>query len=291
MKIKLLKNILSILLISSMLLTLFSCDTNKPTETEKATETEKITETETKKKPAYYYYDDVLDYSIINVDNGCRLVFDDSTIYENVGSTTQVGIDFESIEEFYNDLVNGTLKNYEKLNIYENFQKDEIGTIIFDPNNLYIPVVPTDCKLYESLIWSGNRYRYGFEVPYKYPDNWPVSTHFLCFTEDRYKKELKYQKNLYSNDQKSVEIIDGKEVITFLNGDKLTGYTVENENKQMYVMEYLYVNGAPAYYEVTAFYISNGFYYEVIIYGIMDSVTPEWLFEFDVEKFVPNQNS
>ena len=54
MKTKLLKNVLCVLLISSMLLTLFSCDINESKKTEKSTETEFPTENDTTRNTVIY---------------------------------------------------------------------------------------------------------------------------------------------------------------------------------------------------------------------------------------------
>ena len=104
MKKKLLKSILSLILISSTVLTLFSCN-NEAKETEEATDTESITESITKsytKKETINFndYDNKKDYDIIRVEDGYRLVFHDSLVYEEYGDYegTIPYVHFESLQ-------------------------------------------------------------------------------------------------------------------------------------------------------------------------------------------------
>ena len=60
----------------------------------------------------------------------------------------------------------------------------------------------------------------------------------------------------------------------------------------MFVIEnYRYSEEQPHIYNTIAFYVSNGIYFAISFYGDFftdeSPADPEWLFEFDVEKYVP----
>ena len=288
MKTKLLKSILSLLLIFSMFLTLFSCNNIKETDIPES-DTSNVT-----KKSSYKDYDNKKDYDIIRVENGYRLVFHDPSIYESFNSS-YIGFKFESMQDFYDDLVNGTFRDYEKSNIYNNFPKDKNGVIIFNPNELYVPLIANGCEINEYFIWSGNSYTYDFKTPFEHPYGEYISAKFICLTEDHYTKQLEYEKNIDNVPKEwgdaSIKTVNEKEVFDFPNGNYQTRYTVSNENKTMYVVETCIYDSEGTSYSAIAFYISNGVYFEVMIDSISTPFDPEWLFEFDVEKYVPDQNT
>lgn len=287
---KLLKTILSFLLISSTVLTLFSCN-NETKETDETINSDITEEIATKKTYNYEDYDNKKDYKIICVDNGYRLIFDDPTIYKSLDYHF-AGIKFNSMQEFYDDLVNGTLSYNEKGNIYNTFPKDENGIIIFSPNELSTPLTPKDCEINEYFYWIGNRYGYSFKVPFEHPYGDSVTANFRCLTKDCYNQYLAYEKDINNMPEAwgpaSIKTVADKEIVTFSIGYEQIRYTLMNENKTMYVMEtHIYDTDSTTTYSVVAFYISNGFYFEVMIDGISTPFDPEWLFEFDVEKYVP----
>ena len=44
-------------------------------------------------------------------------------------------------------------------------------------------------------------------------------------------------------------------------------------------------------YKAEIFYESNGVYFNVFIGNMDKPLSPEWLFQFDVQRYVPDQNS
>ena len=137
-KLNFLKIILSLLLVSSMVLTLFSCEYNISPNDETKTDS-----AETKATDVYTdsttisleeLYGNVKDYQIIKTENGYRLIFDDPSIYEKYGDNCGiVGFGIESWEGFNQRLLNGNLTFREKENIYYTFCKDEYGFVISNP--------------------------------------------------------------------------------------------------------------------------------------------------------------
>ena len=135
MKTKLLKSILSLLLISSTVLTLFSCN-NEVKETEEATDTEIITESSEKietEVPNHIKYDKVKDYQIIKNEKSYRLVFDDSKVYPRAEGSIVAGFPIESWDEFSKRLLSGQLTYREKTSIHHSFRKDDNGFMILNP--------------------------------------------------------------------------------------------------------------------------------------------------------------
>ena len=309
----LLKNVLCLLLISSMALTLFSCGKNEPKETEKSTETEFLTEnnttrntviyieneTEATNKITYNYqdYDNIKDYDIIRVEDGYRLVFHDPLVYEEYGNYEGIikYVHFESLQEFYDDLTNGTLSCDEKSIMYFTFPKDDKGIIIPDINNeLFVldfnfQAVFGDIEcILDAIDWSqGIIYYHIYGINPDNVDDVDLHTYLgdiRFFTKSGYTKALKSAQNPYTVDY--IETVDDKEVVEFINEKRQIRYTVSNEDKTIYIIEnQRHFNDEIIREDTIAFFDYNGAYYSVTLADAIDNI--EYLFEFNVEKYVP----
>ena len=308
MKIKLLKNVLCMLLISSMALTLFSCGTSKSTDTEKSSKTESITDYEkTTNKVIYkttdYRYGDynkVKDFEIIKVGDECRLVFNDPGFYEWLGNLDRIGVSFDSIKELRDGLIYGTFTEGQKQHIFLDLPKDEHGISIPDPNNLYIPVLPNDCSAYDSehsvSVYGSSYGHYMRLVSNKYDINLESGVDVDILTHNDYNEKLQKETELFKNIADSLWTHEnGKDSIIYpLNESKKehVRYTISSENKTMFVIEnYTHLEEKKRIDNTIAFYVSNGVYFAISFYGDFftneSPADPEWLFEFDVEKYVP----
>lgn len=280
---KIFKPILCSLLIFSMTVTLFSCSLNASQETEKVTDTD---------IPNHIKYDKVKDYSIIEVDGGYRLVFDDPSIYESEGAPGYLqGIEFNSLAELRSDLLDGQLTFKDKFFMYYSDRKDENGIIIPDLNNLYSPVLPNGNIQMKSsgFIFRGDYSAYCLEMPaYQYE-----LIDFFCLTVEGYNRMLAQAKAEFPNDSKWIsepdDLLKDNEVILHEDGTiAFRRYIISNGNKTMFSMEKHddFETDTPVY-NAEVFYISDGRYFKITFMDLEDPLDPEWLFEFDVESYVP----
>ena len=314
---KLLKTILSLLLISSTVLTLFSCVNNEDKITDKSTDetihSDIITGEATNKKVYDWEdYDKVKDYKLISVDDGYRLVFDNLEVYEQTDFYPMhfIGPEFKTITDFRNTFINGTLTFSDKYRLFKYNHKDNIGMIIPNLDNLYIPVLPSDYPKVEMKnvpVSCNLRDSYKYDIVFIDPDKSidpdipltiyeHISIKFL--TRETYEADLEKAK--------SVKEYISSNIWTHENGKSSTTYkilshqyersvyTVSNENKTMHVIEDYSLDekgnrGTTPYLNV--FYETNGAYFNIYMdYNQLVNIEPrtsEWLFEFDVEKYVP----
>ena len=335
MKTKLLKNILCMLLISSMVLTLFSCDSSKSTDTEKSSETESITDNEKTTNKVIYEtnnyeaeYDKVKDYKIIQDEKGCRLIFDNPKAYEREDNLPFIiGKYFESVKDFQDSFINGTLRYDDKRMAFHCGYKDDVGMRIPDIYNLFMPVLPSsypNVKMEKvPVLWNcRDIYKYSIEFtefsdndayldddfvkredPALNPDNTSESIYdeisIFFYTPDKFEVELAQKKTVRDNvSGQKWKHEDGMSSIVYrLPGSKSTRekvvYTLSNENKIMYIIQdyYLDSNGNRLTPDIDVFCKSNGAYFYIYIGSytrdIEEILDPQWFFEFDVEKYVP----
>ena len=299
----LLKNVLCLLLISSMALTLFSCGKNEAKQTEKSAETEFPTENDTTRNTVIYMenetevtnhikYNKIKDYQIIQVEDGYRLVFDDSSFYAKYESPQIVGFTIDSWEDFSNRLLEGTLTLDEKTSIYYTFAKDEDGIAILNPYISY--------NISHSLPHQSNydgTYTGAYYVPYITCDEkytMPVGVTILskdlynrdyeaCFLDiDTKEKNIEYKKNLPNND-----------IMTCYNkATETKGYNVyekyilANDEKTVFISKAYDDFDAELPYDIYVLVkLKNEIYFEMNFSreDITKDLTDEFLFGFDVE--------
>ena len=302
------KSILCLTLAVSTIIALFSCD-NKTNETNHPAYSDTITEIITEKR---YYYDDfdgIKDYKIIQVEDGYRLVFDNTECYEqNLHLLDIRGVYFNSIKELYNGLTNGTFDGYTKLHIFREFPKDEYGIIMPDPYNLYVPVLPEDFSIDDfGISWSGNSplsYRYNIGLASnKHKLDWGTGVELTCLTYDLYNQKLKNEIILEEDYPDAIcTHKNGKDSIIYTQGHckrEQIRYTVSNKNETMFVIEnYSYYDPQQPELHMIVFCVSDGAYFTIEPVGYGGAIPdpewlfdPEWLLEFDVEKYVPTEYS
>ena len=305
-KLKLIKIILSLLLIFAMVLTLFSCNNEikEPDETENSDITEEIA---TKKTYNYKDYDRVKDFEIIPVDNGYRLKFNDTDYYEQEHNYEYWGICLESIDEIYDGLIHGTLSEYTKSEIFDTFPRDENGIIIPNPYNLYVYILPEDCSVLDNEVgvnWKGATYHHVMVLTSnKYDICLGAGVTISILTYDNYNEELKKETDIVKDYPDSMWTHkNGKDSIIYsIEGETFkreqVRYTVSNENKTMLLIKnYIHYEEEARLKKTTAYYTSNGAYFTISFldafggeFGFFtdgSSIDPEWAFEFDVEKYV-----
>ena len=315
MKTKLLKSILSLLLIFSTVLTLFSCNNVSNVDNELTDET-----ATSKRTYRYHEYNKIKDFEIIQVEDSCRLIFNDPEYYAQMDIPDHYGVALNSIEELRDGLINGTFDEDVKLHIFLDLPKDEHGIIVPDPNNLYIPVLPKDCSanLETTMVAVfGSYYSYGLDIV---TDKYDINTDFgcviiSCLTYNDYNEKLKKETDIVKDYPDSMWTHEsGKDSIIYsLQGEPFkreqVRYTISNEDKTMLVIEkyhhyedkvvnFVHYTEKTVRDEIIVFGTSNGAYFSIFFAGSElnffadgNPVDPEWLLEFDVEKYVPDQNT
>ena len=310
-KLKFLKTILSLLLIFSTVLTLFSCN-NETKETDETVNSDITEEIATKKTYNYKDYDRVKDFEIIQVDDGYRLKFNDTGYYEQAYRSDHLGIWLKSIDEICDGLIYGTLSYSDKIHIFDEFPRDDNGIVIPDPYNLYVYILPEDCSVLDNEVgvnWKGATYRHVMVLTSnKYDICLGAGVTISILTYDNYNEELKketdivkdYPDSMWTHENGKDSIIYSIEGETFKR--EQVRYTVSNENKTMLLIKnYIHYEEESYLKKTTAYYTSNGAYFTISFsdgfggeFGFFtdgSSIDPEWAFEFDVEKYVPTQNT
>ena len=306
-KLKFLKTILSLLLIVSTIFISFSCD-NKTKETDETVNSDITEEIATKKTYNYKDYDRVKDFEIIQVDDGYRLKFNDTGYYEQAYRSDHLVIWLKSIDEIYDGLIYGTLSDGDKIHIFDGFPRDDNGIVIPDPYNLYVPILPEDCSVFDnevSVRWKGSTYHHDMAlISNKYDICLGAGVTISILTYDNYNEELKketdivkdYPDSMWTHENGKDSIIYSIEGETFKR--EQVRYTVSNENKTMLLIKnYIHYEEEARLKKTTAYYTSNGAYFTISFldafggeFGFFtdgSSIDPEWAFEFDVEKYVP----
>ena len=297
MKIRLLKNVLCMLLISSMLLTLFSCESSK--NNQNITDNSIVTDEAITESIIDNASNDEKDYQVIKTEKGYRFVFDDPKFYlKNACSIGVVGFDINSWEEFSEDLLNGNLSFYQKNSIYYSFPKDEFGFIILNPYVSYKTshVLPHNVK--HEPNYTGGRYVACLTCEEYYEERIFVGVLEYYVYKNVYKSDfadidnkeiiVEYEKELSNGSvmqcyNKIVETSDGLETVKYILTDGIKKVFVEKK----------YVEGTSVPYEIHLLgNIDDDQYFEVINvfeapqilqHEVKEDLTDEFLFGFDVE--------
>lgn len=284
MKTKLLKSILSLLLISSTVLTLFSCN-NEVKKTEEATDTEIITESSEKietEVPNHIKYDKVKDYQIIKNEKGYYLVFDDISVYKQEFGHDTLGFDIDSLEDFSDKLLKGDLTFQEKRDISRCPLKDDNGVSILNPHITYkiSHTLPIQVN-YEEIQYFGC----GISLPIEceeYPSISPI--YITILNSVGYDNEYNAGFEGYTKDEKKIEY-----EMTLTNGEIVTCYnkivkTERNQTRERYVLS----NGTKDMFVLKTYYKDSTTPDTVdLVYNIDDTVYFEF-FESALNGKIPN---
>ena len=281
---KILNIILSLLLVSSML----GCNFD--------TIEAENSDTNINNHSELFNGDNIMDYKIQEIDGEYYIVFDDISRYIEEPLPPGMFVEpithlsFENVEEMQNTILTGKFAHADKRIIANYFSKDDNGVIIPNPYNVYLPVFPNEinAKHYDrvTLLSLG----YYFNVKFFDDDN--VYGDFALLTKNHYNTSLECAKNnirdKYKVWEKEFDEIIGEKEVANLYNRKIIQYTLSNENKTMYVIEQQEFNDSILEdYDVEIFGESDGVYFNVHINDLNKTLDPEWLFEFDVERYVP----
>ena len=281
---KILNIILSLLLVSSML----GCNFD--------TIEAENSDTNINNHSELFNGDNIMDYKIQEIDGEYYIVFDDISRYIEEPLPPGMFVEpithlsFENVEEMQNTILTGKFAHADKRIIANYFSKDDNGVIIPNPYNVYLPVFPNEinAKHYDrvTLLSLG----YYFNVKFFDDDN--VYGDFALLTKNHYNTNLECAKNKirdkYKVWEKEFDEIIGEKEVANLYNRKIIQYTLSNENKTMYVIEQQEFNDSILEdYDVEIFGESDGVYFKVHIDNLNKTLDPEWIFEFDVERYVP----
>lgn len=233
------KKILLFFIIFSVLITSSSC--NNVIDIEESN-TKAATETYI---PIHIKYDKVKDYSIIKVDGGYRLVFDNPSIYDGIGVPYR-GFVINSWEEFSERLLNGELTFDEKVSIYESFSKDADGYILFDPYASYQFFHPMAVDVSLTNFYHGASYR--ATLSFKEERLFPC---FFILRDYAYIKPREQYRKIFDMLEKDAENIEYEQELP--NGGKIVCY-----NKTITREPYFY-DGEQTSSEVEKYILSDGF--------------------------------
>ena len=240
---KIFKPILCLLLIVSLSLSLFGCVLNDVEDDtiESGTDTKGATETYI---PDHIKYDKVKDYSIIEVDGGYRLVFDDPWIYSGIG-VPYTGFVINSWEEFSERLLNGELTFDEKVSIYETFPKDDKGYILFNPYVSYQFSHPMASRISLTCFYHGTTYTASviFKEERLFPCFFTLHDYAYIKPREQYRKIFDMLEEDAENIEYEQELPNGGKIVCYNKTITNEPYFYGEENTSSEVEKYILSDG------------------------------------------------
>lgn len=302
-----LKNTLSVLLVFSILLTLFGCVPNNID----SSVTESTVDSDTKILKGTYIIDkttigdNIMDYKITKVGDSYYIVFDDISLYvTNYNNSEEfinpvTSIHFDSMTEMQDAILNGKLLTYQKDILTNQFYKDDNGILITDPYNIYTIKHPTiyykenpDVGVnYSGYYWvsvydkdgSANNDWWEYQIP----------------TEQYYEYQLKEKFQLSKGDTlpelvEEHQLSDGRIIKRSATVSKIEDYpaiditsityVLSDSNKTMFVEKTYFDSDFCGIFLLAV--VNDSQYFTVSLYPKTysdEDLTDEFLFGFDVE--------
>lgn len=297
MKNNLTKIIFSLLLIFSIIFSLFSCVSNGISDITKNTFDKDI-----QPSKETYIGDNIMDYNIIQVDGNYYMVFDDISLYVTECDPEELAqpitfVDFESVSEMQNAILNGKLTHFQKNIIAERFFKDNNGVMIMNPYNVYTikhPSVYYEKNPSVSMIRSGYTWdTICSENTSTDKDYWLYmivnKKYYEAQLQEKFKQYVENNSIEFNSEQKlsdgrvikrSVNIFETEKNRTYIR------YVLSDSNKIVFV-EKTYRNDNISNIFLLAMVDQNK-YFEISLIGQNtysdETLTDEFLFGFDLEE-------
>lgn len=192
--------------------------------------------------------------SLYEVDGNYYIDIENLEYYESLSPPSILSVVTTSYEPFKEQLLNGSVDEYHLKTIAHTFPRDENGIQIFDPYNVYIPVIPQGLAL-SAFYCRGRHYGYFFEVL-----DSDMNITFVgigIYSEEELEKE--YELSLKDSSDEMWR-------------------TLENDKKSCRIKE----NGG----SISMFVTEGELYYLVQLSANNADIDDEWLLSFSIEKYV-----
>ena len=235
------------------------------------------------------------DYSLINIDEKNYIIFDNMAQYGYEEQNELATLNFDSMKEFKDCVTNGKLEDWQKNIIATAFQKNDIGVLSCDFNNLYVPSISSKGTV-DCVSWKGESYSFFLTL------NNNTFGFMYYYTQEQYNNAYKNDyENFFNNDAITVDRTeqteDGKTEIYYSTkaGElKQVRYLLTDDDKTIVVDKTyrlnmnnpLLDNSAEYPSNVTLYCIENNEYYVVDLFEFSEEPSDLWLLSFEIEKYV-----
>ena len=231
-------------------------------------------------------------YTIIEQNGKHYIVFEDPTVYDNLDQVQLAEVQFNSLAEFKNSVINNKLSIGDK-EIVATFAKDEVGILTPDFNNLFEPYMPDEFQI-DLLLWEGRGYTFLAYTPSG------VEAYITYHSQENYNKLFQYDfENYFDRDlivvTETIKTDDGKTITTYytaLAELKDISYTISKGDKTIIVQEryrlesqWLPVSDTiPS--QITLYGTEGDAHYIIDLFEFEEKPSEEWLFEFGMQPYV-----
>lgn len=237
-------------------------------------------------------------YELKKIEGASYLLIPDKT-KETIESNIDIGmiqeaeIQFDSIEEFVNNVKNGKLNDRQLAIANKTFSKDSNGIKVCNFSDIQIPVNPIEfeCK---KVFWSGELYSYSLEsksntIAYYHLLNkdsydYQYDNNYLRFFDNEsvsVTKTIDYENNAeyyYSTSKGNMK----KVRYTLVNGQTTL---VVDETYRLSMEDKTIPTSNEVPYRVTIYGIKSDQYFCIDIFDVVSKPTVEWLTDFSVEAY------
>ena len=231
-------------------------------------------------------------YDVVEKNGKYYIVFEEEEIEGSTGGGDSATVEFSSLKELKNTILNKTFDRAQLDKINRVFSKDENGVMICNPHKLYEPVLPNKMKT-EEVHWYGSSYYFAIE------EAGGANGFFQYLTNEEYQEVFKrdYEKYfvnplMHVNDR--MQVADRDAVITYYNTKRAEFKAIQYQIGDLYILEDYILSctyaGGPTVSDtvpnsVDIFGQRNGVYFEVRLYGFKSRPTVEWLSGFGIREF------
>ena len=152
-------------------------------------------------------------YTIIEEEGQNYIVFEDPAVYEYEGQQQLASVQFNSLTEFKESVTNNKLSASDK-EIVATFERDEVGILTPDFNNLFEPDIPNDCTI-GLISWEGIYYSFGVSTSseaFGFITGYSQEKYNEIFQEDF---ENYFDQDTIISITETIETDDGKTITTY----------------------------------------------------------------------------
>ena len=228
-------------------------------------------------------------YTIIEQNGNHYIVFEDPTVYQ-IWAVDVATVDFNSLADFKDSVMNDKLSVWDKQIMITVFEKDEVGILTPDFNNLFEPYMPDEFQI-DLLCWEGRGYTFLTYTPSG------VDAYITYHSQEHYNKTLQRDfEGLFNQDtvwvEGTIEINDEKSIPTYSTvraSRTYTKYTLSDENKTMLVVERTFgseIDTDTVPETVTLYCTEGDAHYIIDLYDFQERPSTSWLLEFGMQPYV-----
>lgn len=232
-------------------------------------------------------------YTIIEEEGQHYIVFEDPAVYEYEGQQQLASVQFNSLTEFKESVTNNKLSASDK-EIVATFERDEVGILTPDFNNLFEPDIPNDCTI-GLISWEGIYYSFGVSTSseaFGFITGYSQEKYNEIFQEDF---ENYFDQDTIISITEIIETDDGKTIATYRTSMaelKNIRYTILVGNKTIVVDErYTLANEwlptsdtVPS--RITLYITQNDRYSVMMMHSFEEKPSEEWLSKFGMHPYV-----